>query len=111
MHRVNRTGYLVSKTRLAEGLEVQVYIEDAGVGDSEEESFGRSNTTNTDRTLRCHSVLTVYNDEDDLPATLIDLLADARHWCNTHGENFAELSRIAYEHYLQECHAPNGRRP
>jgi hypothetical protein len=29
-------------------------------------------------------------------------LTDARHWCDQHAEDFAQLDRIAYGHYLAE---------
>jgi hypothetical protein len=32
----------------------------------------------------------------------IDLLADARHWCDANAENFGEFDRQAYRHYLAE---------
>jgi hypothetical protein len=42
--------------------------------------------------------------DDDLPTTLIDLLADARHWCDRNDQSFAKLDRQAYQHYLAETH-------
>ena len=39
---------------------------------------------------------------DDLEATVVDLLADARHWCDSHGKDYYEFDRIAYGHYLAE---------
>lgn len=65
--------------------------------------------TNADRALRCNNALTAYNDEYDPHANLIDLLADARHWCDRQGQNFAELDRTAYQHYLAERDASDGR--
>ncbi|HLO39984.1 MAG TPA: hypothetical protein VK176_03105 [Phycisphaerales bacterium] len=34
--------------------------------------------------------------------SLVDVLANARHWCDQQNLSFAELDRIAYEHYLHE---------
>lgn len=39
---------------------------------------------------------------DDREATVVDLLADARHWCDANGKDFYEFDRIAYRHYLAE---------
>ncbi len=40
--------------------------------------------------------IALYGDRDPDPATqLIDLLADIRHWCDRHGEDFARLDRLA----------------
>ncbi len=56
---------------------------------------------NSRRVARCHAVLRDYLDID--PRTnLIDLLADARHWCDRYRHDFAQLDRIAYQHYLAE---------
>jgi hypothetical protein len=52
---------------------------------------------------RCQLTLQHYNDERDTKANLIDLLADARHWCDRNGLNFAELDRVAYQHYAAEA--------
>lgn len=58
--------------------------------------------TNAHRADRCESALAGYNDDYDTVANLIDLLADARHWCDRHGHCFGDLDRIAYDHYLAE---------
>jgi hypothetical protein len=36
---------------------------------------------------------------------LIDLLADARHWCDHNAQDFAALDRQAYQHYIAEIDA------
>ena len=46
--------------------------------------------------------------EDELPALLVEVLADARHWCDAHGFDFAALDRRAYQHYLHEIHDSQG---
>jgi hypothetical protein len=68
-----------------------------------------SEFTNADRAERCQAALESYNDEYDIIANLIDLLADARHWCDRHEKSFAELDHTAYQHYLGEL--DNQRRP
>ena len=46
-------------------------------------------------------VLARYGDDD--PADrLVDLLTDARHWCDLHGQSYGEHDRRAYQHYLTE---------
>lgn len=58
--------------------------------------------TNADRAKHCEEVLARYNDEYDIVANLIDLLADARHWCDRNSQCYGDLDRIAYHHYLVE---------
>ena len=61
-----------------------------------------------DRAARCNKVLETYTDFD--PKTnLVDLLADARHWCDRNDENFSELNHRAYEHYLEEINATKAK--
>lgn len=57
---------------------------------------------NDERSRRCDAILAHYNDEWDKKSNLIDLLADARHWCDRNKLCFGELDRIAYDHYLAE---------
>ena len=55
------------------------------------------------RALTFDLALETYGDDD--PATrCIDLLTDARHWCDMNGHSFAERDRQAYRHYLGEIH-------
>ena len=77
------------------------------------ESHRRSGSipTNSHRTRRFGHVLRHYETDDTDRGCLIDLLADARHWCDQHGENYAELDRIAYGHYLAEFVEYLRRRP
>jgi hypothetical protein len=56
------------------------------------------------RVMRIEHILTWCLDWDRPPQGLIDLLADARHWCDRHGESFAALDRRAYQHYLTDIH-------
>ncbi|MCC6358747.1 MAG: hypothetical protein IT450_08395 [Phycisphaerales bacterium] len=58
--------------------------------------------TNAVRAKRFARLLRRYNTYDTDPCRLIDLLADARHWCDQHGQSFAHLDRVAHEHYLVE---------
>ncbi len=51
---------------------------------------------------------------DDVQAEMIDLMADARHWCDANDESFEELDRQAFRHYLAELDhelAEEGERP
>jgi hypothetical protein len=64
--------------------------------------------TNADRAERCHQVLENYDDGSDVRTNLIDFLTDARHWCDANHESYAELDRMAYQHYAAEAAA--GRR-
>ncbi|MFO0901196.1 MAG: hypothetical protein U0836_27535 [Pirellulales bacterium] len=59
-------------------------------------------TGNLHRAERCQQVLANYNDEWDVEANLVDLLADARHWCDREERDFGKLDRLAHEHYLAE---------
>jgi hypothetical protein len=55
------------------------------------------------RADRCGKAIDAYGD-DLLESNLIDLLADARHWCDLNGQSFWELDRRAHRHYLTEIH-------
>jgi hypothetical protein len=67
--------------------------------------------TNRCRANRCSKALRRYGTDTTDPACLIDFLADARHWCDRHGQNFADLDRIAYDHYLTELGEAQRRMP
>ena len=53
------------------------------------------------RVKRCEAAITGYSDDSSF-ISLIDLLADARHWCDANDQDYADLDRIAYQHYLAE---------
>lgn len=59
-------------------------------------------TENDQRALRIDHVLTRCIEWGSGSEGLIDLLADARHWCDRHSEAFGDLDRIAHQHYLAE---------
>lgn len=67
--------------------------------------------TNRERAERFHAAIRSYNDEWDVDTNLIDLLADARHWCDREGRSYAEFDRLAYQHYVAEITATRRRRP
>lgn len=67
-------------------------------------------SVNRYRAHRCDRALRRYDTDVDTKGCLIDLLADARHWCDRNGYSFAELDRVAYQHYCAEV-AAAGRRP
>jgi hypothetical protein len=54
-----------------------------------------------ERVRRCRIALTGYSDDDRFTC-LIDLMADAMHWCDAHGENFHYALAVAGRHYLAE---------
>ena len=56
--------------------------------------------TNKDRAMRLEEVLPLY--PDDQYTNLIDLLADAMHWCNLNDEDFDDVLRIARLHFEAE---------
>jgi len=64
--------------------------------------------TNADRAERVQRMLETYNDEWDVQANLVDLLADARHWCDKHRVCYGDFDRIAHRHYLAELGEERG---
>jgi hypothetical protein len=64
--------------------------------------------TNAERAERFDAAVTRYNDEYDTHANLIDLLADARHWCDRQRQCYGDLDRIAHQHYLAELAEERG---
>jgi hypothetical protein len=60
-----------------------------------------NDATIQERAKRCRQTLTRYSDEDRF-ICLIDLLADAMHWCDHNGENFHYALAVAGKHYLAE---------
>src|SRR5262245_48091583 len=61
-------------------------------------------SNNRRRAMRIAHILTWCKDWASPPEGLIDLLTDARHWCDQNGESFGDLDRQAYRHYLAESH-------
>lgn len=59
-------------------------------------------TTNTIRAERFGRMLRTYNSGDSNKERLIDLLADARHWCDRHDLSHGGIDRLAYSYYLAE---------
>lgn len=55
----------------------------------------------SERVQKCRKALTGYSDDDRF-ICLIDLLADAMHWCDHNGENFHYALAVAGKHYLAE---------
>ena len=56
--------------------------------------------TNDDRARRFAAVLPHYPEDES--TNLIDLIADAMHWCNQNGEDFDKVLRIATMHFEAE---------
>lgn len=59
-------------------------------------------THNDRRAMRIGHILSWCKDWSTASEGIIDLLTDARHWCDRNGEDFAALDRIAHQHYLAE---------
>ena len=57
---------------------------------------------NEQRAHRCAIVLTAYSRHNDLRENLIDLLADAMHWCKRTQHDFAAILDAASQHYAVE---------
>jgi hypothetical protein len=58
---------------------------------------------NTIRAAAFAMLLEHYGD-DDAVDRLVDMLTDARHWCDLNGQSFWKLDRRAHGHYLAEIH-------
>ena len=54
------------------------------------------------RAARAERILTRNRKGDDLATSLIDLLADAMHWCDFAGEDFHISLAQACRHYIHE---------
>jgi hypothetical protein len=61
-------------------------------------------THNDRRAVRIGHILSWCKDWPSERDGLIDLLADARHWCDRNGHCFGELDRLAHQHYLDDLH-------
>jgi hypothetical protein len=59
-------------------------------------------SANGRRARRIDCLLARCDDGNAPRESLIDLLADARHWCDRHEYDFADLDRVAYQHYAAE---------
>jgi len=61
-------------------------------------------TTNLARARRALSALVDHFEFDscDPAATVTDLLADVRHFCDWYGLAHGNLDRVAHSHYLEE---------
>lgn len=63
------------------------------------------------RAARFQAALDRYDDAIDEQTGLIDVLSDARHWCDANERGFAEADRIAHREYLVHRRTPAGTRP
>jgi len=59
---------------------------------------------NAERSNRFEVAMLALDDlyDEELPALLVDLLTDARHWCDGRDESFWDIDRVAHQHYLAE---------
>lgn len=53
------------------------------------------------RVERCHKAIEGYSDEDQF-ISLIDLMADAMHWCDATGQDFHYALCVAGKHFVAE---------
>jgi uncharacterized protein YcgI (DUF1989 family) len=60
-----------------------------------------SESTHT-RASRLELVLLSYGDGDDAFTVLVDLIADAMHWCDATGQDFHIAFAQACRHYVNE---------
>ena len=56
----------------------------------------------TSKAKRFDAMIRRHASEFGESAAIIDLLADAHHWCDRNGTSFAELDLRAYQEYLCE---------
>jgi len=56
---------------------------------------------NKDRADRCEEAIVAYSD-DDTRTNLVDLLADAMHWCHLSGDDFRDALETAEMHFDAE---------
>ena len=56
------------------------------------------------RVQRCQRAIAGYSDENAC-ISLIDLLADAMHWCDANGEDFHYALCVAGKHFVAELNA------
>jgi len=69
---------------------------------------------NRNRAARCLKAIRRYDSDGSPHAGLIDLLADAMHWCRLKGHDFHNLLDRASEHFSAEVlddTAPTDRKP
>jgi hypothetical protein len=57
--------------------------------------------SNQERAVRCQQAITAYSD-DDTYTNLVDLLADAMHWCHVQGRCFRDILDTAQMHFDAE---------
>lgn len=64
--------------------------------------------TNKQRAARVSRILRANRTDETAIECLIDLLADARHWCDRHSQCYGDLDRLAHRHYLAELAEERG---
>lgn len=96
-HIVNRLGYLIGTLPAPVG--VSIYVRLDSINDDVLPAKLR-------RALRAERAIVDYGLGDRLE-NLTDLLTDARHWCDENDQDFAEIDRLAYRHYIAELDEPS----
>jgi hypothetical protein len=61
---------------------------------------------NARRAARAGAILIHHRHGNDLRTSLVDLLADLRHWCDRNGADFHGALTQSYHHYLHERRGP-----
>ena len=89
-----------------EGRVAKIWVEFIG-GDEAAESTEGPRKADAFRGVTFDLALETYGD-DDAASRCIDLLTDARHWCDLNGQKFADLDRQADLHYLAETNPHEG---
>jgi hypothetical protein len=56
------------------------------------------------RVVNCQAVLDRYSDDCAFTG-LVDLMADAMHWCDAHGQDFHYALCLAGKHFIAELNA------
>ena len=63
-------------------------------------------STNQERAERCEHLIAAYTDYD-IATNVIDLLADAMHWCHLRGTSFTDALKMARKHVHAEASERN----
>ena len=93
-HLVNRVGFLISTPTVPARVTIRVRLDS--------QRHGALATANRRRVLKAERVIVDYAPGSRLE-NLTDLLADLRHWCDEHDEDFRNLDDLAERHYVAEC--------
>jgi hypothetical protein len=71
-------------------------------GDAGERTEIMKGSTPNERAKELRKVLLGLYDPHDPVANIVDMLTDLRHLCDEQNDDFAELDKMAYRHYIEE---------